>query len=166
MGKSKSTRSCWWSAVSCWKKLIYNSLNNKPLPIYGKGRNSREWIFVEDHCKGLLRIFKKGINGESYNIGTNYNINNLNLTKFLLKIIKNKKIKIGKKVKIKFVKDRPGHDFKYALNSNKIRKKLNWYPKTNFKKGILLTLKWYFENRTYYKSFSKKDIISRLGKGW
>ena len=109
--------------------LIFNILNNKPLPIYGKGKNSREWIYVEDHCRGLFTIYKKGYSGESYNIGTNFNVNNLNLTKLLLKIIKNKKINIGKKVKIKFVKDRPGHDFRYALNSKKIRKKLNWFPK-------------------------------------
>ena len=71
--------------------LIFNLLNNKPLPIYGKGLNSREWIYVEDHCKGLLKIYNKGKNGESYNIGTGLNINNLNLTKILLKVVKRKK---------------------------------------------------------------------------
>ena len=76
--------------------LIFNILNNKPLPIYGKGGNSREWIYVDDHCNGILN-YKKGKTGESYNIGTNNNISNLNLTKILLKIVKNKKIKIGKK---------------------------------------------------------------------
>ena len=70
--------------------LIFNLLNNKPLPIYGKGLNSREWIYVEDHCKGLLKIYNKGKNGESYNIGTGLNINNLNLTKILLKVVKRK----------------------------------------------------------------------------
>ena len=83
----------------------------------------------------------------------------------LLKVSK-KIIKIGKKVKINFVKDRPGHDIRYALNSNKIKKKLGWSPKTDFKKGIQLTLDWYFENKSYYKSLSKKDINNRLGKGW
>ena len=102
--------------------LIFNILNNRALPIYGRGKNSREWIYVEDHCSGLLAIFKKGNTGQSYNIGTNNNIDNLNLTKILLKIVKEKKFKIGKKVKIKFVKDRPGHDFRYALNSKKIKK--------------------------------------------
>ena len=109
--------------------LIFNILNNNPLPIYGKGKNTREWIYVEDHCNGLFCIYKKGKAGESYNIGTNNNISNLNLTKLLLKIIKDKKVKIGKNVKIKFVKDRPGHDFRYALNSKKIRKNLKWKPK-------------------------------------
>ena len=143
-------------------KLIYNIINNKPLPIYGKGTNSREWIYVKDHCEALFKIFSKGKVGEFYNIGSNKNLNNLQVTRELLKNSKNI-IKLGKKVKINFVKDRPGHDIRYALNSNKIRKKLGWYPKTNFKKGIKLTLQWYFENKLYYKSLSKKDITNRLG---
>ena len=144
-------------------KLIYNILNNLPLPIYGKGLNSREWIYVKDHCEALLKIFLKGKNGEFYNIGSNKNLSNLEVCNSLLKTSR-KIINIGKKVKILFVKDRPGHDVRYALNSNKIKKKLNWYPKTNFKKGIELTFKWYENNRSYYKSLSKKDIIKRLGK--
>ena len=72
--------------------------------------------------------------------------------------------KIGKKVRIIFVKDRPGHDVRYALNSNKIKLKLGWKPKTNFRQGIKLTFDWYFKNKNYYKSLSKKDIIQRLGK--
>ena len=68
--------------------------------------------------------------------------------------------------KIKFVKDRPGHDLRYALNSNKIKNKLTWYPKTNFRQGIKLTFDWYNENKSYYKSLSKKDILKRLGNGW
>ena len=143
--------------------LIYNILNNNPLPIYGKGKNSREWIHVEDHCNGLFSIFKKGKSGESYNIGTNNNISNLNLTKILLKIVKHKKIKVGKKVKIKFVKDRPGHDLRYSLNSNKIKKKLKWKPKKNFKIGLAETLDWYFTNYKFFESFSKNKFYKRLG---
>ena len=143
--------------------LIFNILNNNPLPIYGKGLNSREWIHVEDHCKGLFAIYKNGKNGESYNIGTGNNINNLNLTKLLLKIIKNKKINIGKKVKIKFVKDRPGHDFRYALNSNKINKSLKWRPAKKLKVGLAETFDWYFKNYEFFKTFSKKKFFKRLG---
>ena len=73
-------------------------------------------------------------------------------------------ISLGSNVKINFVKDRPGHDIRYALNSNKIKKKLGWYPKTNFSEGIKSTLDWYFKNKSYYKSLSKKDILNRLGK--
>ena len=144
-------------------KLIYNILNNKPLPIYGKGANSREWIYVKDHCEALFKVFQKGVVGQFYNIGSNKNLNNLEVCRKLLNISKKSK-KLGENVKILFVKDRPGHDFRYALNSNKIKKKLNWYPKTSFEKGIKLTFDWYKDNKTYYNSLSKKDIIRRLGK--
>jgi len=144
-------------------KLIYNIMNDKPLPIYGKGTNSREWIYVKDHCEALIKVFLMGKIGEFYNIGSNRNLNNLQVTKEILNHSK-KLIKLGKKVKINFVKDRPGHDIRYALNSNKIKKELNWHPKINFSKGIQLTLNWYFKNKSYYKSLSKKDILNRLGK--
>ena len=145
-------------------KLIYNILNGKHLPIYGKGKNSREWIYVKDHCEALLKVYQKGKVGEFYNIGSNKNLNNLEVCKELISISK-KKIKISNKVKIKFIKDRPGHDVRYALNSNKIKKQLGWFPKTNFRQGINLTFDWYNNNKKYYKSLSKKDIIKRLGKG-
>ena len=143
-------------------KLIYNILNNKPLPIYGKGLNSREWIFVKDHCEALFKIFKKGKIGNFYNIGSNKNLTNLKVCKYLINI-GNKKLSLGIKVKINFIKDRPGHDIRYALNSNKIKKELKWSPKTNFRKGIKLTFDWYNENKNYYKTISKKDILNRLG---
>jgi len=144
-------------------KLIYNILNNKPLPIYGKGTNSREWIYVTDHCEALIKVFLKGKKGHFYNIGSNKNLNNLEVTKKLLEEAKNL-ISLGNKVQIKFVKDRPGHDLRYALNSNKIKSELGWLPKTNFSKGIKLTLDWYLKNKSYYKSIFKKDIINRLGQ--
>ena len=145
-------------------KLIYNILKNKPLPIYGKGTNSREWIYVKDHCEALLKIFTKGRIGEFYNIGSNKNLNNLQVVKEIIKVSKSR-IDVGKKVKILFVKDRPGHDIRYALNSNKIKNKLGWYTRTNFRQGIKLTFDWYNKNKTYFKSLSKKDINKRLGKG-
>ena len=144
-------------------KLIYNIINNKPLPIYGKGKNSREWIYVIDHCEALLKIFFNGKIGESYNVGSNENINNVNLTKKLLKIAKNKSLKINKKVKIIFVKDRPGHDFRYALNSNKILKKLRWKTKKSLYEGLSQTLDWYINNKSFFNSVSKKLHINRLG---
>ena len=144
-------------------KLIYNLLNGKPLPIYGKGINSREWIYVKDHCEALFKVFQKGKVGEFYNIGSNKNLKNLEICKSLIKISKNL-YSLDKKVKINFIKDRPGHDVRYALNSNKIKKKLQWKPKTSFKKGIRLTFEWYKNNQEYYKSLSKKDIVKRLGK--
>ncbi len=144
-------------------KLIYNILNNRNLPIYGKGINSREWIFVKDHCEALFKIFKKGKIGEFYNIGSNKNLSNLEVCRSLLAISK-KLTKVGKKVKIYFVKDRPGHDIRYALDSKKIRRELKFRPKTNFTTGIKYTFEWYKNNKTYYKSLVKKDIVKRLGK--
>tara|TARA_B100000029_G_scaffold269382_1_gene264711 strand:- start:119 stop:1150 length:1032 start_codon:yes stop_codon:yes gene_type:complete len=144
-------------------KLIYNIINNKPLPIYGKGKNSREWIHVNDHCVALLKIFYKGKIGESYNVGSNQNINNLNLTKKLLSIVKSKSLKINNKVKIIFVKDRPGHDFRYALNSNKIKKKLGWKSKITLHEGLSQTFDWYLNNKSFFNSVSKKLYINRIG---
>tara|TARA_B100000941_G_scaffold278291_1_gene242519 strand:+ start:117 stop:1139 length:1023 start_codon:yes stop_codon:yes gene_type:complete len=143
-------------------KLIYNILTNKILPIYGKGKNSREWIYVMDHCEALVKIFKNGKIGNFYNIGSNKNIINIEICKKLLKIA-NSKVNIGKNVKIKFVKDRPGHDIRYALNSNKIINELNWKPKTNFEEGLIKTFNWYLNNQNYFKLLDKKDIDSRLG---
>ena len=143
--------------------LIFNILNNNPLPIYGKGLNSREWIYVEDHCKGLLKIYMKGKMGESYNIGTGINISNLNLTKILLNVVKRSQINIGKKVKIKFVKDRPGHDFRYALNSKKIKNSLRWRPEKLFIDGLEETFNWYYKNYEFFNTFSKKKFFKRLG---
>ncbi len=143
-------------------KLIYNIINNKSLPLYGKGKNSREWIFVDDHCEALYRVFKNGMKGEFYNIGSNINSSNFDIAKLLINIAK-KKMRVSKKVKIKFVKDRPGHDFRYALDSKKILNKLKWKSKVNLKKGLENTFNWYFENMKYYTSLKKKDITKRLG---
>ena len=144
-------------------KIIYNILNNKNIPIYGNGKNSREWIYVTDHCNALLKIFNKGKIGEFYNIGSNLNLDNLKISKQLIKIASNK-IKIGTNVKIKFVKDRPGHDFRYALNSKKLINKLKWKPSINIKEGLNKTFLWYLDNTKYYSNLKKKDIINRLGK--
>jgi dTDP-glucose 4,6-dehydratase len=143
-------------------KLIYNIINNKELPIYGKGKNSREWLHVKDHCMALFKVFEKGKIGEFYNIGSNKNLNNIQITKALIKIAKNF-ITIGHNVKIKYITDRPGHDQRYALNSNKIRKKLKWKPQIKFDNGLKETFLWYLNNKKYYSSLAKKDIVKRLG---
>ena len=143
-------------------KLIYNIIKNKKLPIYGKGLNSREWIYVEDHCQALIKILQKGKVGNFYNIGSNINKTNIQITKSLITIAK-KNIKIGKNVKIKFVKDRPGHDFRYALNSKKTINELKWKPKINLIKGLNLTFKWYLSNLQYYSSLKMKEATKRIG---
>ena len=143
-------------------KLIYNIINNKELPIYGKGKNSREWLHVKDHCMALFKVFEKGKIGEFYNIGSNKNLNNIQITKALIKIAKNF-ITIGTKAKIKYITDRPGHDQRYALDSNKIKKKLKWKPQIKFDNGLKETFLWYLNNKKYYSSLAKKDIVKRLG---
>lgn len=142
-------------------KLILNLIQNKKLPIYGKGINEREWIHVDDHCKALIKIFKKGKIGESYNIGSGDIVSNNIVSKRLIKLFKTK-INKDCKSKIVFVKDRPGHDLRYALNSNKI-KKLGWKKKLNLNKGLFLTMKWYLENTQWIQKINKKKYSNRLG---
>jgi len=144
-------------------KLIYNILQNKPLPIYGKGTNSREWIYVKDHCEALIKIFKKGKVGDFYNIGSNKNQTNLEICKKLIQLANKNKI-IGKNTRIKFVKDRPGHDTRYALNSSKLKNELRWSPRISLSNGLKKTFEWYRENNDYYKSIPLNDIRKRLGK--
>ncbi len=144
-------------------KIISNIFNNKELPIYAKGKNSREWIHVEDHCEALFRLYLKGKNGESYNVGSGNNLKNLDLVKKIIKVCKSMKIKIGKKTKIKFVKDRPGHDFRYALDNRKMLNKLNWKTKIKFDQGLKRTIEWYFNNKKFFNKISKKNYEKRLG---
>ncbi len=144
-------------------KLIYNIINNKPLPIYARGKNSREWLHVKDHCDALLKLYFKGKVGESYNVGSGLNLKNIDLAKKLLKIAKSKSFKIGKKVRIKFVKDRPGHDFRYALNNKKILKIVGWKSKIPLNFGLSETFDWYLKNKAFFNSVSKKHYINRLG---
>ncbi|MDA7714543.1 dTDP-glucose 4,6-dehydratase [Candidatus Pelagibacter sp.] len=144
-------------------KLIYNIFNNKPLPIYGEGTNSREWIYVQDHCEALIKIFKKGKIGNFYNVGSNKNQTNIEICNKLINLANINKI-VGKNVKIKFVKDRPGHDVRYALNSSKLKNELKWTPKTSLGDGLKKTFEWYYSNNNYYKSIPINDIKKRLGK--
>ena len=144
-------------------KIIFNILNNKPIPIYAKGLNSREWIYVEDHCRALELLATKGKIGQNYNIGTNNNLTNIKLTKLIIKKVKERILNVGKKSKIVYVKDRPGHDFRYAINSKKIQKELKWKPLTNLNKGISKTVAWYVNNLEYFKTISKKKHLIRLG---
>ncbi len=144
-------------------KMILNIFDNKKLPIYSKGLNTREWIFVEDHCEALYKLFLKGKPGESYNVGSGINLRNIDLVKKLLKICLQKNIKIKKSSKIIFVKDRPGHDFRYALSCKKINKQVNWKSKTGLSEGLAKTLEWYIKNKKFLKQKSKGIHKKRLG---
>ena len=144
-------------------KMISNIFNNIELPIYAKGRNSREWIHVRDHCEALFVLYLKGKSGESYNVGSGLNMKNIELVKKILKICGLMNINIGNRAKIKFVKDRPGHDFRYALDNKKIFKKLKWKPKIKFEIGLKETVDWYLKNKNFFKRISKKEYEKRLG---
>ena len=144
-------------------KMIFNILNNKPLPVYGDGKNVREWIYVKDSCEALLKIFLKGKNNQNYNIGTGIRLKNTEIAKKLLDIAKNRITDKTKKTKIVFVKDRPGHDERYALNSKLIKKKIKWKHKISISYGLLKTLVWYSKNYNYFKRITKKNITKRLG---
>lgn len=143
--------------------IINNIIHKKQLPIYGDGKNIRDWLYVDDHIDAIDVIFHKGKIGETYNIGSNQNLNNISIAKLLLKISKNK-ISVGENVKLKFIKDRPGHDLRYSLNSDKIKKKLKWSAKIKIEEGLKNTFNWYLENKTYFNLIKKKDILKRLGK--
>ena len=147
--------------------IIINCLSNKSLPVYGKGENIRDWLYVEDHCKAINLILQEGAIGDTYNIGGNNEISNLNIVESICTILdKLKPSNSGKSYNqmISFVKDRPGHDFRYAINTTKIKKDLNWEPKETFDSGVTKTIKWYLENENWWKK-TQKNIYKqeRLG---
>ena len=147
--------------------MIINCLSNKSLPVYGKGENIRDWLYVEDHCKAINLILQEGAIGDTYNIGGNNEISNLNIVESICTILeKLKPSNSGKSYNqmISFVKDRPGHDFRYAINTTKIKKDLNWEPKETFDSGLIKTIKWYLENENWWKK-TQKNIYKqeRLG---
>ena len=144
-------------------KMIFNILNNKSLPVYGDGKNVREWIYVKDSCEALLKIFLRGKVGKNYNIGTGIKLRNIDIIKKLLQAAKKNKIIVSKKNKIEFVTDRPGHDERYALDSKRIKRELKWKHKVSVSRGLENTFEWYKNNLGYFKKISKKNITKRLG---
>ena len=133
------------------EKLIPNIINSlihrKKISIYGDGKNIRDWLFVDDHCDAIELIFNNGIIGETYNIGGDYEVSNIDLAYLIIKKfdeIKSNQAGYSENL-IQFVDDRAGHDFRYAIDHNKITKELGWVPKTNFKAGINETIKWYLK---------------------
>lgn len=134
-------------------KTILLANQNKKIPIYGTGKNIRDWIFVLDHCDAILKILLEGERSKSYNISANNEVDNLTIVKKILKIM-------GKSSDlIQLVSDRPGHDFRYSLNSCKIRRKLSWKPTYSFEKGLEYTINWYQENIDWRKKLSH-DVFS------
>ena len=142
--------------------IIYNILNKKHIPIYGKGKNIREWIYVKDHCDAIVKIAEKGICGENYNIGSGTVLNNIQIAKKIISTFKKITFSENIESKIHLVKDRPGHDMRYCLDSSKIKNKLKWKFKSSFDQRIDETIIWYINKfRTNY--FKNKDYKYRIG---
>ena len=148
--------------------IIINCLENKSLPIYGDGKNIRDWIYVDDHCKGIMNVLENGKIGETYNIGGNQEIKNIDIVHKICKILDRiKPLSNGRVYSnlIKFVKDRPGHDFRYAIDSKKIEKQLNFKPYENIDTGLEKTVKWYLNNLDWINEIRlNKYNQERLGK--
>ncbi|MCC6126732.1 MAG: dTDP-glucose 4,6-dehydratase [Pirellulales bacterium] len=132
--------------------MILNALEGKPLPIYGDGGNVRDWLYVEDHCRALWRVLEAGRPGETYNIGGNCERTNLEVVQTICRVVDELRPDLPHRPcssLISFVKDRPGHDRRYAIDAGKIRRELGWSPRLDFAEGIRLTVEWYLENRTW-----------------
>ena len=142
--------------------MIANALYDKELPVYGKGENIRDWLYVEDHCSAIDLIIHKGRVGEVYNIGGHNEKTNLEVVKIILKEL-NKSESL-----IKYVTDRPGHDMRYAIDPTKIHTELGWLPATKFEDGIKKTIKWYLDNKTWWQNIINgeyKNYYERHYKG-
>ncbi len=125
--------------------MIANCLNDKPLPVYGQGLNVRDWLYVEDHCKAIDLIVRKGRIGEVYNVGGHNEMRNIDIVKLIVH-------ELGKSEDlITYVTDRKGHDMRYAIDPTKIHNELGWLPETKFQDGIKKTIKWYLENRSWWE---------------
>ncbi len=139
--------------------FINNILHNKPLPVYGQGMNVRDWLYVEDHAKAIDVIFHKGKSGETYNIGGNNEWKNIDLIKNLIQIMDEE---LGRPVGtslslITYVKDRAGHDLRYAIDATKLKTELGWEPSIKFTEGFRLTVKWYLNNEQWLKNVTSGD---------
>ena len=134
--------------------MIINCLSYKSLPIYGKGENIRDWLYVEDHCKAIDLILQNGNIGETYNVGGSNEIRNIKIVESICSILdKLRPADSGQSYRelITYVKDRPGHDYRYSIDSTRIKNELNWEPKESFDTGLIKTIKWYLKNDLWWK---------------
>ena len=147
--------------------MILNCLAEESLPVYGTGENVRDWLYVDDHCEAIHTIIENGKIGETYNVGGNNEIMNIDIVKTICNILD--EIKPSTHLKsymelITFVTDRPGHDFRYAIDSSKLKNELNWQPKETFESGIKKTINWYLENQVWWKQIQNNTYQQeRLG---
>jgi dTDP-glucose 4,6-dehydratase len=149
--------------------VINNALQQKPLPIYGKGDNVRDWLYVDDHARGLLLAFEKGQIGESYCIGGHNERTNLQVVKEVCKLLDELKPRLDGKSytsQITYVTDRAGHDYRYAMNPDKINKELGWEPQENFVTGLLKTVQWYLDNQDWVLHVQSGEYQNWLNKNY
>lgn len=142
--------------------MIHNIFENKPLPVYGKGENIRDWLYVEDHANAIDTIFHKGRVGEVYNIGGNNEWKNIDLVKFLCNVMDDKleREKGESERLITFVKDRPGHDLRYAIDSSKLKQELGWTPSLTFEEGLEKTVDWYLNNKDWLNHVTSGQYLA------
>ena len=147
---------------------ILNILENKPIPIYGDGSNIRDWIYVDDHCRAIKLVMDNGKVGEVYNIGSGNEVNNLEIAKGIYRVLnsQNYNEKLFLKNYIKFVKDRLGHDYRYAINASKIKKQLGWKPEVSFNSGLKKTVEWYLENLNWVKKIKTSQYTKWIQKNY
>jgi len=147
--------------------MILNALSETPLPVYGDGKNVRDWLYVNDHCSAIKMIMEKGVRGETYNIGGNNEIENIRIVELIcdyLDNIETPKNHESRKDLIEFVKDRPGHDRRYAIDSTKIQNELGWQPEESFETGIDKTIKWYLKNSNWVSRVKSGEYQSWIQK--
>ncbi len=147
--------------------VILNALAGQPIPVYGKGENVRDWLFVEDHAEALLLVLEKGALGESYNIGGDNEARNIDLVREICSILDGLRPEAAPHDRlIEFVTDRPGHDLRYAIDASRIKNELGWQPRVNLAEGLRLTVQWYLENETWWRALQDRTGVGeRLGRG-
>lgn len=154
--------------------MIINAIEGKPLPVYGDGKHVRDWLFVKDHAEAIYLILKKGRIGETYNIGGECEKRNIDVVRKICEILEEyypsqkNPLLCGKRYKdlITFVKDRPAHDRRYAINCDKIKKELGWKQRFNFEEGLRFTVKWYLENKAWIESVKTKSYLSWIERNY
>ena len=149
--------------------VLNNALNNKQIPVYGDGKQIRDWLFVIDHCNAINSVLKTGKVGEIYNVGGLNEKTNIEIVNLLCEILDDmipKSNAKSYKSQITFVEDRPGHDRRYAVNTSKIKKDLNWYPTETFETGIKKTVKWYLDNQDWVKNVTSGEYLNWLERNY
>jgi dTDP-glucose 4,6-dehydratase len=146
--------------------MIHNAVQEKPLPVYGDGKNIRDWLYVADHCSAIRTVLKGGLPGETYNVGGNSEMENIEVVRTICSIVDELRPSAqgARERLIQFVKDRPGHDRRYAINASKMERELGWKPAENFGTGIRKTVKWYLDNERWVADVTSGSYLNWIEK--